>query len=76
MGLPTHVDRVVRFEGADESGTLYAVVHPRESDGNVVDAEVVDGAGRVRVRLEGYATTALPSGLDPEALDPIRAAMS
>jgi hypothetical protein len=29
----------------------------------------------VRVRLEGYMTTALPGGLDPEALDPIRAAM-
>jgi hypothetical protein len=29
----------------------------------------------VRVRLEGYMTTALPGVLDPEALDPIRAAM-
>ena len=73
MGLPTHVDRVVRFEGADEQGALLAVVHPRDGDG--VDAEVVDESGRVRVRLEGYMTTALPGGLDPEALDPIRAAM-
>jgi NAD(P)-dependent dehydrogenase (short-subunit alcohol dehydrogenase family) len=73
MGLPTHVDRVVRFEGADDGGTLFAIVRPR--DGDVVDAEVVDEAGRVRMRLEGYATTALPGGLDPEALDPIRAAM-
>jgi hypothetical protein len=75
MGLPTHVDRVECFEGADEHGTLFAVVHPREGDGGVVDAEVVDETGRVRVRLEGYATTSLPGGLDPEALDPIRAAM-
>jgi NAD(P)-dependent dehydrogenase (short-subunit alcohol dehydrogenase family) len=73
MGLPTHVDRVVRFEGADERGRLFAVVHPR--DGDVVDAEVMDETGRVRVRLEGYRTIALPGGLDPEALDPIRAAM-
>ena len=73
MGLPTHVDRVVRFEGADEQGALFAVVHPR--DGKGVDAEVVDESGKVRVRLEGYLTTALPGGLDLEALDPIRAAM-
>ncbi|HEY1277842.1 MAG TPA: SDR family NAD(P)-dependent oxidoreductase [Thermoleophilaceae bacterium] len=73
MGLPTHVDRVVRFEGADEGGPLVAVVHPGDGDG--VNAEVVDEAGRVVVRLEGYRTTALPGGLDPEALDPIRAAM-
>jgi hypothetical protein len=73
MGLPTHVDRVERFGRADEAGKLFAVVHPR--DGDSVDAEVVDEKGRVRVRLEGYLTTALPGGLDPEALDPIRAAM-
>jgi hypothetical protein len=73
MGLPTHVDRVVRFEGADDGGALFAVVHPR--DGDVVDADVVGEKGRVRVRLEGYRSTALPGGLDPEALAPIRAAM-
>jgi Polyketide synthase dehydratase len=76
MGLPTHVDRVVCFEGADEAGALFAVVHPRDGDGDGVDAEVVDESGTVRVRLEGYRTTALPGGLDPEALDPIRAAMN
>ena len=58
MGLPTHVDRVVRFEGADEGGALFAVVHPRDGDG--VDAEVIDESRTVRVRLEGYRTTALP----------------
>ena len=35
----------------------------------------VDENGRVRMRLEGYRTVELPGGLDPEALDPIRAAM-
>jgi hypothetical protein len=73
MALPTHVDRVVRFEGADETGQLFAVVYPRDGEG--VDAEVVDEDGRVRMRLEGYRTTELPGGLDPDALDPIRAAM-
>ena len=67
------MDRVVRFEGAEDGGELFAVVHPQGGDG--VDAEVVDASGRVRLRLEGYRTTALPGGLDPDTLDPIRAAM-
>jgi hypothetical protein len=29
----------------------------------------------VRLRLEGYRTTALPGALDPAALEPIRTAM-
>jgi NAD(P)-dependent dehydrogenase (short-subunit alcohol dehydrogenase family) len=73
MGLPTHVDRVVRFKGADEPGELFAVIHPQSGDG--VDAEVVDETGRVRVRLEGYRTAVVPGALAPETLDPIRAAM-
>jgi Polyketide synthase dehydratase len=73
MALPTHVDRVVRFEGAAETGPLFAVVHPRDGEG--VDAEVVDEGGHVRLRLEGYRTTELPGGLEPETLAPIRAAM-
>jgi hypothetical protein len=72
-GLPTHVDWVVRFKATDERGQLFAVVHRRDGEG--VDPEVVDKSRKVRVRLEGYMTTALPGGLDPEAFDPIRAAM-
>jgi len=74
MALPTHVDRVVRFAGADAPGPLWAVVSPREG-GDGVDAEVVDEAGRVRVRLEGYRTIELPGGIDADVLAPIRAAM-
>jgi Polyketide synthase dehydratase len=74
MALPTHVDRVTRFAGADEPGRLWAVVTPREG-GDGTDAEVIDETGRVRVRLEGYRTIELPGGLDAEALAPIRSAM-
>jgi hypothetical protein len=74
MALPTRVGRVVRYAGADAPGRLWAVVRPREG-GEGVDAEVVDEAGRVRVRLEGYQTTELPGGVDAEALGPIRTAM-
>ncbi|HEX5821847.1 MAG TPA: SDR family NAD(P)-dependent oxidoreductase, partial [Solirubrobacterales bacterium] len=75
MALPTHVDRVIRYADADEPGNLFAVVHPRE-DGSAIDARVVDEKGRVRVLLSGYRTIELPGALDPEALEPIRAAMS
>ncbi len=74
MALPTHVDRVVRFASPGKQGPLWAVVSPRE-DGKGVDAEIVDEAGRVRVRLEGYRTVELPGELEATALDPIRVAM-
>jgi hypothetical protein len=74
MALPTHVDRVTRFSGADDPGRLWAIVTPRDG-GDGTDAEVVDETGRVRVRLEGYRTTELPGGIDADALAPIRAAM-
>jgi NAD(P)-dependent dehydrogenase (short-subunit alcohol dehydrogenase family) len=74
MALPTHVDRVTRFAGADEPGRLWAVVTPR-AGGDGADADVIDEAGRVRVRLEGYRTIELPGGVEPDALAPIRTAM-
>jgi hypothetical protein len=73
MALPTQVDRVVRYAGADAPGPLWAVVTPRAAGG--IDAEVVDEAGNVRVRLEGYRTIELPGGVDADALGPIRMAM-
>jgi hypothetical protein len=75
MALPTRIARVVRFAEADAPGRLWAVVRARD-DGGGVDADVVDEAGQVRVRLEGYRTIELPGGVDPEALAPIRTAMS
>jgi malonyl CoA-acyl carrier protein transacylase len=72
MALPTHVDRVVRYAGADEPGRLFAIISHRPHG---VDAEVVDATGRVRIRLEGYRTIELPGGVDEDALAPIRAAM-
>jgi NAD(P)-dependent dehydrogenase (short-subunit alcohol dehydrogenase family) len=74
MALPTRVERVIRYAGADEPGVLTAVVTPRDGS-DCIDAEVVDEAGNVRVRLEGYRTIELPGGIDAGALAPIRAAM-
>jgi hypothetical protein len=71
MALPTHVDRVTRFAGADAPGRLTAVIRPR--DDGAIDAEVIDERGVVRIRLEGYRTTPLPVPLDDDALAPMRA---
>ena len=72
MGLPTHLDRMFRFGPTVEDGPLWAVVTPREHG---VDAEIVDGDGRVRLRIEGYRTSEMPGELPAEALAPIRDAM-
>ena len=71
MGLPTRVDRLTRFAGADDGGRLAALVRPRPDGAG--DAGVVDERGAVRLRLEGYRTTTLPAPLDEAALAPLRA---
>ena len=73
---PAHARRprgALRGRGRD-SGALFAVVHPRGRR-RASTPRWWTTSGRVRLRLEGYRTTALPGGLDPETLDPIRAAM-
>ena len=72
LALPTHVDRVTRYAGAEEPGRLTAVVTPRKGG---TDADVVDEHGRLRLRLEGYRTTELPGVPDAGALAPIQEAM-
>ena len=71
MALPTHVDRVVRYASAKKPSRLWAVVTPQ--DGGGADAEIIDEGGRVRVKLEGYRTIALPGELAANALgaDPL-----
>jgi len=74
MALPTHVDRVVRYASAKKPSRLWAVVTPQEGGG--VDAEIIDEGGRVRVKLEGYRTIALPGELAADALAPIRSGLA
>jgi acyl transferase domain-containing protein/acyl carrier protein len=74
MALPTHIDRVRIFEG-EASEPLFAVVRPGEAD-MTVDAEVVDAAGRLKVRLEGYRTTELPGEMQGDELEQFRRAMA
>jgi len=75
MALPERLGRAaVLRDPAQAEGRLHAVV-TRRGDGGA-DAEVVDQAGRVLVRVERYGTVALPDGLDNTLLEPLRAAMA
>jgi len=51
-----------------------AVVTPA-AGGRGVDAVVVDDAGNIRIRLEGYETIALPGALDAGLLRPLQETM-
>jgi len=74
LALPQHVAREVLL-GSEEtlSGRAYAVVTPRDG-GATFDAEVIDSAGCVHLRMEGYQTIALPSPVDAESLRPLQPA--
>jgi len=76
MALPHHVARLV-VRAAPRGEPLYALVRARPGgDGQVFDADVVDAAGEVYVRLEGYQTITLPASLDASALTEVRRAFS
>ena len=72
FGLPARIARVTFLETADVAGRQYAVVGTGTDD---FDAEVVDDAGSVRLRMEGYRTVALPGTISTDLLEPIRAAV-
>ena len=76
LSLPHHVDRVTIFEPGEPADTpLLAVVRPDEVRTGF-DADVVDGTGRVFVRLRGYRTVEVPGGFDSAVLEPLRASMA
>ena len=74
LALPQHITAVETFAlPVGENGQTFAVVTPRNGDG--FDAEVVDAAGHVFLRLTGYRTVALPDLVAPEKLAPMHDAM-
>jgi hypothetical protein len=75
MALPERIGRVaVVGDRHAAGGRLHAVVTARP-DGTA-DAEVVDAAGQVRLRLEGYGTVELSTAPGAELLAPLEAAMT
>jgi hypothetical protein len=76
LGLPRHIDRVAVRAGSEPPAPLFAVVTAPASGSGRVDARVVDAAGVVHVKLEGYATVELPSPVEQAQQDAMRAAMA
>jgi malonyl CoA-acyl carrier protein transacylase len=74
MALPERVGRVAVLGDPPAGGRLLAMVAAGQD--STADAVVVDEAGRVYVRLEGYGTVPLPVGPEAELLQPLSAAMA
>ena len=75
MALPMHLDRVVPYERA-AGAPVVAVVRPRHQTGErIVDADVIDGDGRLLVTLTGYRTSPLPAPVPDDLAAPLRDAM-
>jgi acyl transferase domain-containing protein/acyl carrier protein/NAD(P)-dependent dehydrogenase (short-subunit alcohol dehydrogenase family) len=76
MGLPQHIDHLCRLRSPDlAQGRLYSIVTPHADQGSF-DAEVVDTAGNVYVRLRGYRTVTLSNAVDAQRLKALQSAMS
>ncbi len=73
LALPGHADLIRTLHKPHGEGPLFALVHPM-SDGSF-DCRVVDSAGDVLVRIDGYRSTPLPGAIADELQRPIRAAM-
>jgi hypothetical protein len=73
LALPTRVGRASMLaDPTTATGPLHAVA--RETASGVFDCVVVDAAGAVIVRLDGYETIALPAPIADEVAADLRAA--
>jgi len=72
LALPLHVGRVRLLAEPVESGSLVAVTRPA---GDAFDCEVIDGDGRVILRLDGYGTVPLPEPVSEDVRTPFRSVL-
>jgi malonyl CoA-acyl carrier protein transacylase len=76
LGLPSRIDEVRVYEGADDSGPRDARVRvAKEGDGLRFDAVVSDDSGSVLLEVVGYHTSALPVLMDEATWAPLRAGL-
>jgi len=73
LGLPKRIEQIsVPRKAQTPEGNLYSVVTPK-IDGSMFDAEVIDEAGNLYLKLQGYRTVALPTRVDAEPLKALQA---
>jgi NAD(P)-dependent dehydrogenase (short-subunit alcohol dehydrogenase family) len=73
LALPGQADLIRTLRRPRGDGPLFAIVHPA-SDGSF-DCRVVDSAGNVLVRIDGYRSTPLPGAVADDLRRPIHVAM-
>jgi NAD(P)-dependent dehydrogenase (short-subunit alcohol dehydrogenase family) len=73
LGLPKRLDHISVLRKAQTSeGNLYCVVTPK-LNGSTFDAEIIDEAGNLYLKLQGYWTVALSNSVDAEPLKALHA---
>ena len=73
LGLPKRVELISAWrKPSTTEGNLYSVVSPT-ADGVMFDAEVIDDAGNLYLKLRGYCTVSLPNSVDAEPLKALQA---
>ncbi|MFW5739707.1 MAG: polyketide synthase dehydratase domain-containing protein, partial [Myxococcota bacterium] len=76
LGLPSRIDEVRVYAGADDAGVRAAQVRvDKADDGLRFDAVVTDEAGVVLLEVVGYHTAALPAQLDEATWAPLEAGL-
>jgi hypothetical protein len=77
LALPAHVDRLSLLPepAVEQPEGAVAVAHPVAGKPGVFDCQVLDPAGHVVLRLEGYGTVPLSGGLTDEVRTPLRDVM-
>ncbi len=73
LALPGHANLIRTLHKPQGDGPLFALVHPA-GDGSF-DCRVVDPAGDVLVRIDGYRSTPLPGTVADDLRNPISTAM-
>ena len=73
LALPGHANLIRTLHKPQGDGPLFALVHPA-GDGSF-DCRVVDPAGDVLVRIDGYRSTPLPGAIADDIRNPISTAM-
>jgi NAD(P)-dependent dehydrogenase (short-subunit alcohol dehydrogenase family) len=76
MALPRRIAQIRLPGGTSEpaEGSIHALVSPQSED--TFDAEVIDGSGRLLLRLEGYQSIEYPSPIEESLRLPLYAALS
>jgi hypothetical protein len=83
LALPRYVDRLVLMPdergtvaqgpAADDAGNaFYALARPASAPGGGFDCTVIDGGGRIVLRLDGYRTVPLPMSPPEDVVAPMR----